>query len=99
MRTALKLNLLLLICAAAVYAQSGPLPDNKDDAFTRKNNAKHAQNPEGLSLTVKVKDNRKQFQQGEAVTVELSFSTSRPNTYILDAATYDRSGRLDIDQF
>ena len=99
MRTAVNLILLLLICPTAVYAQSGPSPDYKDDAFTRKNNAKHAKNPEGVLLTVRLKDNRKQFQQGEAVTVELSFSTSKPNTYVLDAAMYDRSGRLDIDDF
>jgi len=99
MRTAVKLILLFLISAAAVYAQAASSADNKVDGFTRKNNAKHAQNPEGLSFTVRLKDNRKQFQQGETITVELSFSTSKPNTYILDAATYDRSGRLDSDEF
>ena len=93
---------LLVLLVAAVYAQSAPLvPDQgkRVDSFIRENNARQADNPEGLSFTVRLKDNRKQFHHGEVITLELSFATSKPKTFRFDAATYERSGRLGLDRF
>jgi hypothetical protein len=101
----MKLLLLLLILFAgsiSLSAQSPSLAENQDqqiDPFVRKHNERRAQNPEGLLFTVRLKDNKKQFHLGEVITLELSFAASKPDTFTLDAATYDRSGRLHSDGF
>lgn len=86
------LSLLVLICSsfAAVSAR---------DAFIRENKTKQANNPDGLSFTIRLKNNQTKFHHGEAITLELSFASSKPQKFRFDAATYDRSGRLDLDRF
>lgn len=104
-RKILELLLFVLLFANSshsVSAQSDSARDNqkpKVDAFIREHNEKRMQNPEGLSFTIRLKDNRKQFHLGEVITLELSFASSKPATFTLDAATYDRSGRLHSDGF
>lgn len=39
------------------------------------------------------------YRMGEAMSLELRFSSTRPHTHELDAATYDRGGRLHIDTY
>lgn len=96
-------SLLLLFANGffAVSAQSPPLHENQKqvDPFIRVHNERRAKNPEGLLYTVRLKDNRKQFYVGELIPLELGFAASKPDTYTLDAATYDRSGRLHSDDF
>ena len=92
MRLMVRLLLLFACCSLAVSAQ-------QVDSFISKHDQQRAQNPEGLLFTVRLKDNRKQFHLGEIITLELSFAASKPETFILDAATYDRSGRLHSDDF
>lgn len=58
-----------------------------------------SRNPEGLSFTIRFKDNKTQFRQGEIIRIEMAFASSLPRTYILNAASYDRSGRLEIDDY
>ena len=98
------LSLLLLFAngSFAVSAQSPSLPEDQEkqaDPFIRTHNEKQAKNPEGLLFTVRLKDNRKQFHFGELIPLELSFAASKPETFTLDAAGYDRSGRLHSDSF
>lgn len=99
----MKLTLLLLLVGSfsAVSAQSASISENqeKQDPYIRQYNERRAKNPEGLLFTVRLKDNRKQFHLGEIIPVELSFASSKPETFTLDAATYDRSGRLHSDGF
>ena len=99
----LLLSLLLLFASGSitVSAQSPSLPDEAKqvDPFLRTHNEKRTKNPEGLLFTVRLKDNRKQFHLGEVITLELSFAAIKPETFTLDAATYDRSGRLHSDGF
>ena len=97
----LLLRLLLLIAGSfpAVTAQTTSLPASQADPFIREHNEREAKNPEGLLFKVRLKENRKQFHMGEVITLELSFATPKPATYTLDAATYDRSGRLFSDGF
>ena len=97
----LLLSLLLFAsCFYAVSAQSNSSRDNQEvDEFIREHNEKRAKNPDGLLFTVRLKDKRKQFHHGEVITLELSFASSKPATFTLDAATYDRSGRLHSDGF
>ncbi len=50
-------------------------------------------------LTVTIRNNQSSFHIGEIIPLDLAFTSSSPNTYQLDTATYDRSGRLGEDQF
>jgi hypothetical protein len=50
-------------------------------------------------LTVTIRNNQSSFHIGEIIPLDLAFISSSPNTYQLDTATYDRSGRLGEDQF
>ncbi len=57
----------------------------------------HAQVP-GASLTIRLGDANR-FRVGEIIPVELAFSAATTGTYDMDTRTYDRSGRLDEEQF
>ena len=48
-------------------------------------------------LTVTIRNNQSSFHIGEIISLDLAFTSSSPNTYQLDTATYDRSGRLGED--
>lgn len=48
---------------------------------------------------VRLPDDRAVFQQGEPITLQLVFHSDVPDTFQLDAATYDRSGRLTTERF
>ena len=90
----LLLSLLLLFAAGPLTVSAQQV-----DPYLREHKKKLAQNPEGLLFTVRLKENRKQFHQGEVIALELSFAASKPDTFTLDAATYDRSGRLHSDGY
>ena len=103
----MKVSLLLLVLLASgfigqpvsVAQNATETPAKEPDAFRQENNQKRAQNPDGLLFTAAFKDNQKQFHPGETLKLELSFAASTPKTYALDNASYDRSGRLEIDTF
>jgi hypothetical protein len=52
-----------------------------------------------VGLTLRLPDGRRQFRPGEIIPVELEFSSATPKRFTVDGATYDRSGRLTIDEF
>ena len=52
-----------------------------------------------VSFTLRMSGDRTRFHPGEVIPIELEFSTAIPNRYVLDNATYDRSGRLTLDEF
>lgn len=56
------------------------------------------QNPDGLTFTISLPDGTR-FRQGERISVELAFSSSLPDTFKLNGALYDRSGRLKVDEY
>ena len=58
-----------------------------------------AQAPGPVTLTVRVADGRRQFRPGEVIPIELTFNSNIPKRFVVDGATYDRSGRLTIDEF
>src|SRR5690349_9072139 len=98
----MKLFLTILLAACGFVAQPVCVAQNREDnvdAFVRENNTKRAQNLDGVSFTIRFKDNQRQFRQGELMTLELSFASTKPHSFVVDAATYDRSGRLESDQF
>ena len=55
--------------------------------------------PSDVKLTVRVRGDQSVFQIGEVIPLELSFTSSTPNKYRLEMATYDRTGRLNIQSF
>lgn len=55
--------------------------------------------PPDVSFTIRFVNDQKQFRQGEVIRLEMRFASSSPETYQLDMATYDRSGRLNLDKF
>jgi hypothetical protein len=58
------------------------------------------QEPSGtVTLTLRLADGRRQFRPGETIPIELEFSSAIPKRFSVDGATYDRSGRLTIDEF
>jgi hypothetical protein len=52
-----------------------------------------------IRLTLRIPDGRRQFRPGEIIPIELEFSSAAPKRFTVDGATYDRSGRLTIDEF
>lgn len=71
----------------------------KPDQFITQQKKALAQNPAGVSFVIQTRNNQTRFRQGEVISLQLSFSSAQPKKYHLDAATYDRSGRLQIDDF
>ncbi len=55
--------------------------------------------PSDVKLTVGVRGDQSVFQIGEVIPLELSFTSSTPNKYRLEMATYERTGRLNIQSF
>lgn len=94
--TLLALCGLLALHAAAARAQ---LPAQQQDAFAAQRDQAAARNPNGITFTLHLKDGKTQFRQGEIIGLELSFTSSRPGRYHLNSRAYDRSGRLDMDDF
>jgi hypothetical protein len=58
-----------------------------------------ARQENGVTLTIRFPDGASRFHVGEVIPVELSFKASSPNLYDMEMRNYDRSGRLDIEQF
>ncbi len=88
------------LATAQVPSASPPEDQEKQsDPFILENKQKRAENPAGLIFIVQLKDKGTQFHQGEIIRLELSFSSSIARRFVLDNASYDRSGRLAIDTF
>ena len=73
--------------------------EGDEAAFEEQQQAAVAQNPEGVSFTVRLLSPTNVFQQGERIPVELSFSSRVHDRYRLDGARYDRSGRLSAERY
>jgi hypothetical protein len=52
-----------------------------------------------VTLTLRLADGRRQFRPGEIISIQLEFNSATPKRFSVDGATYDRSGRLTIDEF
>ncbi len=90
------LILCLLLLFASIQAQS---KNPAEDSFTQKHNKLFGHNPKGVNLAIRLTDGKNKFYQGETIRLELAFSSTVKNAYSIDSATYDRSGRLEIDDF
>lgn len=56
------------------------------------------QPPAPVALALRLTDGRRHFRPGEIIAIELAFSSATPKRFTVDGATYDRSGRLTIDE-
>jgi hypothetical protein len=52
-----------------------------------------------IRLTLRLTDGRLQFRPGEIIPIDLAFSSATQKRFTVDGATYDRSGRLTVDEF
>lgn len=93
------LVVLVLCPTKAQKSATAPQPTPPRDTFLDHHTGQLARNPEGLSVKLRLADGKQQFRIGEVIRLELSFSSSLPDTYSLNNASYDRSGRLEIDSF
>ncbi len=53
----------------------------------------------GVRLQIRLAQAKSQFHVGETIPIELSFSTSVLDTYWVSTRMYDRSGRLNMENF
>ena len=58
-----------------------------------------SQQNSGATLSIRFADASSRFHVGEVIPIELSFSASVPEAFQYSTANYDRSGRLDMEQF
>ncbi len=86
------------LCLSQVWSH-GLAQSTAPDEFARNHLQLIAKNPDGLTFTLKLKDPGIRFHVGEIIRLELTFASSLPETYVYDNASYDRSGRLQIDSF
>jgi hypothetical protein len=52
-----------------------------------------------VTLTLRLGGEQQQFRPGEVIPIELEFDSAIPKRFVVDGATYDRIGRLHIDEF
>ena len=52
-----------------------------------------------VSLVIRFANGSHEFKVGQVIPLELVFSASTPNIYRFNTASYDRSGRLEMEQF
>jgi hypothetical protein len=56
-------------------------------------------NPGDLHFVLRTTDGQTRFHPGETIPLTLEFSSDVSDKYLLDAAGYDRSGRLWSEEF
>lgn len=94
------LTALLLLLVANSSAQSANDQTTKpNDEFSAQQREAAEQNPDDVTFTIQLAEGKRKFRQGEIIGLEMSFSSNATEKYDLDAATYDRSGRLHLDTF
>jgi hypothetical protein len=60
----------------------------------------HSQSTDAnVKLAIHTRGDQSTFRIGEVIPLELSFSSTTPDKYRIDMASYDRSGRLNADRF
>lgn len=96
---ALMLRLAALLCVTLTFSAIAEEAPSGPTGFLEKHKQALNGNPPGVQLTIRFEGGRNRFRQGEMIRVELAFSSSLPQTYEVDGATYDRSGRLHCDSF
>lgn len=94
MRILLDAGLIVLFAAFSCSSET-----IKAGSFEERHRQELATNPRDLTFVLRTTSREKQFHHGEMVPITLEFSSSVPNKYRLNGATYDRSGRLPTEEF
>src|SRR5664279_2508319 len=68
-------------------------------AFGQSPNPSSGSGSSGVEFIVRSTGGQTTFHIGEVIPLELSFSSSAPGKYQLCTATYDRSGRLNVEPY
>src|SRR5215813_12831693 len=92
-------SLLFLLCPLTVVGQSEQKHGGAEDTFVEQHREAARKNPDGVSFTLRIEEDKVQFKPGEIIRVEFSFSSDLPGAYDLDGAMYDRGGRLQLDKY
>jgi len=82
--------LFFLLCPLTVIGQSEQKQDKMEDTFVAQHREAMRKNPEGVSFTLRLEEDKSQFKPGEVIRIAFSFTSDLPDTYDLDVATYDR---------
>ncbi len=69
------------------------------DDFAARHEAARARNPVGAALVLALASDTPAFRLGEAVELQLRFSSELPGRYVLNGAQYDRSGRQHLETY
>ena len=64
-----------------------------------KNIATQKQATHASGVTLHISTSKTTFYVGEVIPIDLNFSSSFPHRYLLNLASYDRSGRMNYDKF
>ncbi|MBS1793200.1 MAG: hypothetical protein JSS81_05070 [Acidobacteria bacterium] len=89
-------SILFVICFSLLLAFSAAA---QTDPYLEKYRESVGKNPKDVEFTIKFKNDQTRFRQGEIISLELRFSASTGDRYDFLNRTYDRSGRLYLDDF
>src|SRR5262245_57782349 len=84
--------LFFLLCPLTVVGQSEQKQDGAEDTFVARHREAMRNNPEGVSFTLRLEEDKLQFKPGEVIRVEFSFISNLPGAYDLDGSTSNRGG-------
>ena len=90
---------LILIAAGIFTPSSGQYSVKLHDAFAAAHRQSQSSSPTEITFTIRFVDGRSQFRRGEIIRLELEFAEGPSSGYIANTASYDRSGRLSIDDY
>src|SRR4051812_13322529 len=88
----------LAACGQRACGKSDTSPTAQSASF-QDHAALVAKNPRGVSLVLRTGKHQARFAQGEPILLVLAFSSSVPDAYKLDLATWDNSGRVESETF
>jgi len=91
--------LFFLLCPLTVIGQSEQNQDKTEDTFVAQHREAMRKNPEGVSFTLRLVEDKLQFKPGEIIRVEFSFTSDLPNTYDLDGSSVDRVNSIARDKY
>ncbi|HLM56941.1 MAG TPA: hypothetical protein VK422_12555, partial [Pyrinomonadaceae bacterium] len=92
-------SLRVVLAAAFLISACAAVSGQGRDSFEGRRRAAARSNPPGVGFAVRLKGGQTRFHPGEVIALELAFSSDAPGAYQLDNASYDRGGRLEIDDF
>src|SRR5215813_10347016 len=82
-------SMLFLLFPLTAPGQSEQKQDRTEDTFVAQHREAMRKNPEGVSFTLRIEEDKSQFKPGEVIRVEFSFTSDLPDAYDLDGRTYD----------